>query len=213
MRILVLAVALAAAAALPAASGADNPQLVGTVGPGFTITLADSGGKAVQHLDAGTYDLVVHDLSDLHDFHLFGPGVDVATTVDFQGDRTFTVTLADGIYTFLCDPHGDAMLGKFTAGSVTELPKPKPQAPTNITARIGPGASIAFPAKLPPGRYSIAVRDLSSKDNLHLRGPGVNRRTGVAFRGNLRWSVNLVAGRYRAWSDAHPKLARTVTVS
>ena len=213
MRIFVLAAVLAAAAALPSGSGADNPQLVGTVGPGFTITLADSGGKAVQHVDTGTYDVLVHDLSDLHDFHLFGPGVDVATAVDFQGDRTFTVTLADGVYTFLCDPHGDAMMGKFTVGTVTELPKPKPQAPTNVTARVGPGASIAFPAKLVAGRYAIAVRDLSKKDNLHLRGPGVNKRTGVAFRGAVRWSVTLSAGRYRAWSDAHPKLARTVNVS
>src|SRR5215210_4662931 len=108
MRTFALLLALAAAAALPAATHADNPQLVGTVGPGYTIYLVDASGKAVQALDAGTYDLVLHDRSDVHNFHLFGPGVDATTTVDFVGDRTFTVTVRDGgSYSFVCDPHSD----------------------------------------------------------------------------------------------------------
>src|SRR5215210_5640425 len=60
MRTFVLLVALAAAALLPAATRADNAQLVGTVGPGYTISLVDAAGKSVESLEPGTYDLVVH---------------------------------------------------------------------------------------------------------------------------------------------------------
>ena len=59
----------------------------------------------------------------------------------------------------------------------------------------------------------ITVHDLSAADNLHLKGPGVDRKTGVAFRGTVKWTVTLKAGTYRAGSDAHKSLAHTVKVS
>src|SRR3982751_5275312 len=105
MRTFALAFALAAAALLPAATAADNPQLVGTTGPGFDISLVDGSGSDVHHLDPGTYDLLVHDRADIHNFHLTGPGVNVSTEIDFTGDWKAQVTLKDGTYTFLCDPH------------------------------------------------------------------------------------------------------------
>jgi Copper binding proteins, plastocyanin/azurin family len=213
MRTLALAFALVAAALLPAATAADNPQLVGTVGPGFDISLVDGAGNDVHHLDPGTYDLLVHDRADIHNFHLTGPGVNVSTEIDFTGDWKAQVTLRDGTYTFLCDPHNTAMRGTFTVGTppTTTVAKPKPK-PKAIAARVGPGATLAFPAKLASGRYVVTVRDLSARDNLHLKGVGVNRKTGVAARGTTRWTVTLVSGRYRVWSDAHPKVVRTVTV-
>jgi plastocyanin len=214
MRMLGLAAALIAAVGLPAAAGADKAQLVGTVGPGFTITLTDAAGAPVQHLDPGTYELVVHDLADVHDFHLAGPGVDAATTVSFEGDQTFTITLQDGVYTFQCDPHADSMVGTFSVGSA-KAPSPTlaPKLVKTLGARVGPGGAVAFPAKLAAGTYDVTVRDLSKRENLHLRGTGVNRRTGVPFRGTVKWRITLAPGRYRAWSDAHPNLARTVTVT
>jgi hypothetical protein len=217
MRTFALLTGLAAAALLPAATRADNPQLVGTVGPGFTITLVDSAGKAVEQLEPGTYDLVVHDLAAIHNFHLSGPGVDVSTAVDFVGDRTFTIDVRDGTYSYVCDPHSTAMAGKFTVAS--DYGSSGPTTTTgkvtvkSIAARVGPGRTLTFPGKLAHGKYLITVRDASATDNVHLRGPGVNRRTGVAFRGTAKWSVTLKAGRYRAWSDAHPSLARTVAVT
>ena len=210
MRTLALAFALAAAALLPAATAADNPQIVGTVGPGFDISLMDASGNDIHHLDPGTYDVQIHDRSDIHNFHLTGPGVNVSTDIDFVGDRTVTVTLKDGTYTFLCDPHNTAMRGTFIVGTPPVTPVVKPKA---IAARVGPGATLAFPAKLAAGRYVVTVRDLSARDNLHLKGVGVNRKTGVAARGTTRWTVTLISGRYRVSSDAHPKLARTVTVT
>ena len=102
-----LAVALPASAALP--------KLVGTVGPGFTITLT-KGGTKVRSLKPGKYTLVVRDRSEDHNFHLTGPGVNKATGVEAVGTRTFTVTLKRGTYRFLCDPHPDSMKGSFRVG-------------------------------------------------------------------------------------------------
>ena len=122
MRSLTLAVVVLLSIAVAAGVGAaraDAPQLVGTVGTNdaFTIGLVDGSGASVRNLDPGTYTLLVHDRSSLHDFHLTGPGgVDVATDVDSIGDQTFTVTLVAGTYRFVCDPHSTTMKGSFTVG-------------------------------------------------------------------------------------------------
>ena len=99
-------------------------MLTGDVGDGdgFVITLVDASGAKVKHVAAGTYTLVVHDRSVHHNFHLTGPGVDVATDVEGVGDQTFTITLVDGVYRYVCDPHAVTMRGLFTVGSVTAPP-------------------------------------------------------------------------------------------
>ena len=79
--------------------------------------------------------------------------------------------------------------------------------------RIGPGPSLTAPARLAKGRYAITVRDASATDNLHLKGPGVDRKTGIAFKGQTHWTVTLKAGSYRVFSDAHHTLTRTIRVS
>jgi hypothetical protein len=218
MRIALIAAAVTVAACLIAVAptGADSGQLVGSVGPGFGISLKDSSGVAVKHLDPGTYTLLVHDLSEEHNFHLTGPGVDVATDVGFTGDQTFTITVTNGTYNFVCDVHSSVMHGLFTAGTTppptttttTPAPAPKP-----VSLRVGPGRSLTAPARLAKGRYAITVRDASATDNLHLKGPGVDRKTGVAFKGQAHWTVTLKAGSYRVFSDAHHTLTRTIRVS
>ncbi len=87
--------------------------LDGTVGPGFEIQLSRDG-EPVTILTPGTYTLTIDDQADSHDFHLTGPGVDVATDVSFTGTKTFTITVADGTYHFQCDPHASSMNGDFT---------------------------------------------------------------------------------------------------
>jgi plastocyanin len=210
MRILILAVVVAAMT-FAGPTAADNPGLVGTVGPGYSISLATAAGTHVSTLDPGTYSLVVHDMSDIHNFHLTGPGVNVATDIDFVGDKTFTITVADGKYVYLCDAHPASMVGRFTGG--TPAPTPTPVPTKAIAARVGPGKTLVFPARLAKGKYAISVRDLSARDNLHLKGPGVDRKTGVAFKGAAKWTVTLKTGTYRVWSDAHKTLARTVKVA
>jgi plastocyanin len=91
------------------------PNLVGTVGPGFTITLTKGGAK-VAKVKAGKYSIAVNDLSGSHNFHLVGPGVNKSTSVAGTGKITWTVTLQKGkTYRFRCDPHASFMNGSFKA--------------------------------------------------------------------------------------------------
>ena len=219
MRIAFLLAAGAAALLLAAPTSADNPMIIGTVGPGFSISLKDPAGNAVTQLDPGTYTLLVHDLSDLHNFDLSGPGgVSAKTDVEFIGDQTFTVALVEGRYTFVCDVHPTLIHGDLTVGNPPPLPPPpppKPRAPKAkpITAHVGPGKAFAFPKTLAVGKYVITVHDLSAVDDLHLKGPGVNKKTGVAFRGTVKWSVSLKAGTYHVGSDPHKSLSHAVKVA
>jgi hypothetical protein len=114
-RISLLLLPALAALAFAGASQAANPKLTGVVGPGFTITLKDSSGKKVSKLKAGSYSLTVQDKSNIHNFHLSGPGLNkVVTSVSFKGNKTVTVTLKKGTYKYVCDPHASIMKGSFT---------------------------------------------------------------------------------------------------
>jgi plastocyanin len=90
---------------LAAPTTAAVPRLVGTTGPGFTITLKRNGVK-VKTLRPGKYTLVVADKSSAHNFRIKGPRLNRAvTSVGFTGSKTVTVTLRVGRYTYQCDPH------------------------------------------------------------------------------------------------------------
>ena len=101
--------------ALGASASAASKTLTGTAGPGFTITL-ESGSAAVKTLTPGAYTIVVHDKSNIHNFHLFGPGVNKKSTVPAVGTTTWVVKLAKGTYHFVCDPHKTIMKGQFVVG-------------------------------------------------------------------------------------------------
>ena len=115
MRRTIRAVALsgmaAAVLAVPVTATAAT-KLTATVGPGFTISLKKGGAK-VTRLTAGTYTVVVSDKSNIHDFHLTGPGVNKKTSVGKLGTTTWTVTLKKGTYKYVCDPHSTTMKGSF----------------------------------------------------------------------------------------------------
>ena len=114
LRLILAAFAAAALLAVPvslAASAATT--LTGTVGPGFTITLKKGSAK-VTKLTPGKYTLKVTDKSNIHDFHISGPGLNkVVTSVGFVGSKTISVTLKKGTYKFVCDPHASFMKGTF----------------------------------------------------------------------------------------------------
>jgi plastocyanin len=100
-----------AAGTTPSASSA---VLLGTVGPGFDISLTMENGDQIAALKPGTYTIKVDDKSDIHNFHLTGPGgVDESTSVSETGNTTWTVTLVDGKYHYQCDPHASQMNGDF----------------------------------------------------------------------------------------------------
>jgi len=210
-----LLIGAAFAAFLLGAGGAraDNPGLVADVGLGdsYAISLKDANGAAVKHLDAGTYKVVVHDHSSIHNFHLDGPGVDVATDVESVETKTFTVSLVDGTYFFQCDAHVGQMHGSFTVGAVT-APRPPP---AKLAGSIGPGKTFALrrPSGLAGGAAVVTVADRLATDGFRLAGPGVSKATGVTFRGTVTWKVTLRAGRYSFGSVKRPALRRSFTIS
>ena len=115
MKIICTLLAVVAVALLATATAApmSHPQLTGTVGAGFTISLTQNG-KAVKTLKAGAYTLVVSDKASIHNFQLEGPGLDRAlTSVPFVGTKTVTVTLRKGTYKYYCAPHESSMHGSF----------------------------------------------------------------------------------------------------
>ena len=110
------AFALAATTALVLAVSSEAKttptRLTAADGPGFTITLTKAG-KLVRTLKHGTYRIVVHDESGIHNFHLTCPGVSKTTGVSGTGTTTWTVKLRKGTYTYVCDPHAQSMRGTF----------------------------------------------------------------------------------------------------
>ena len=116
MRRRLLALPLAAAivvAGTGAGAQAATPTLSATVGPGFTISLKKSGRK-VTSLRAGSYKIRVSDRSNIHNFHITGPGgLNRRTGVSSTGTTTWTVRLRRGTYRYVCDPHATMMKGSF----------------------------------------------------------------------------------------------------
>jgi hypothetical protein len=227
---LVLTVAAAAMGGVAAAVAlADGTPLHGSVGPGFAISLKDGSGATVSHLDPGAYALTVDDLSDMHNFHLTGPGVDVGTTVEGTGEQTFALTLVDGTYSFICNAHPLSMKGSFTVGTAAPpppttppptTPEPMPPAPSTrinvgvadhvLTLRNAGGSAVR---RLRAGSYVFKVSDRSKTQNVHVVGAGVNRRTGIGFTGTVTWRMNLKKGTLVYRSDARPAGFRAVTVT
>jgi hypothetical protein len=65
---------------------------------------------------------------------------------------------------------------------------------------------------LEAGRYTVTVRDGSATRDFHLVGPGVNRRTGLGFRGTRRWTIDLRRGTYSYRSDQPRSRRRSFVV-
>jgi plastocyanin len=201
-------VTLLAALVLPSAvAQADNPKLVAVVGTNdaFVISLRDGDGNAVTQLAPGTYDIAVSDRSESHNFHLKGPGVDQSTPIGEKQETTWTVTIGDGRYTYVCDAHSSQMRGYFLAGALT---------PIAFTGSVGPKKSISLkPRSALPGPAIVTVNDRSKTDNFHLTGPGVNKKTGVKTRGKVTWTVTLRPGVYSYRSDKTKKLRGSFVVN
>ncbi|HET9287746.1 MAG TPA: hypothetical protein VFO26_09330 [Gaiella sp.] len=213
-----------AALVLAGVAGAQETKLFGTVGPGFTISLRDAQGQPVTRLDPGEFEIQVDDRSAEHNFHLRGPGVDVSTAVETTGEQTFKVTLVDGRYTFVCDPHAPVMRGAFDVGASTTPPPPPPPPPpapaptatpsakvgARLTLAVGPGATISLKTAagkrvtlLRPGAYTVVARDRSKIHNARLRGAGAAKVTGVGFVGTRTWRVVLRKGTLVVQCDPH----------
>jgi plastocyanin len=217
-----LALVLGVTALLLASGGQATPgqstTLHARVGPGFSISLTTEAGARVTHLDSGTYDIEVQDLSDEHNFHLLGPGVDKATEVGDSGTVTWTVTVRDGTYRYQCDPHQGTMNGSFTVGNAPPTPPPSPGGGGAVTSKTklvltsGPGFTITLKTSagktvktMKTGTYTLVVRDRSRIHDAHVVAPGFDRRTTpLTFTGTQTWKVKLARpGTFRFLCDPH----------
>jgi len=221
-RVLLVAALLLAGALLAASGSAARPvqetTLFGSIGDAG-ITVRDAQGTRVTHLDPGSYRLEVDDESDFHNFHLQGPGVDVSTGVEFVGKLSFTISLSDGQYLYVCDVHPISLRGSFAVGSTpapTPTPPPKPTGgvvtpASKLVLTAGPGFTITLKTsrgatvkKLRTGTYTVTVRDRARIHDAHLVAPGFDRRTTVPFVGTQTWRVKLKRpGTLRFLCDPH----------
>jgi NitT/TauT family transport system substrate-binding protein len=102
-------------------------------------------------------------------------------------------------------------------GVISTLPNMTQLAPSSIRTgtatgllegTVGTGRSLtlkqagAAAKVVDPGKYLIIVKDTSKRLSFHLRGPGLNKATGIAKKGTYRWSVTLKPGRYTYRSDS-----------
>lgn len=78
-----------------------------------------------------------------------------------------------------------------------------------LTGEVGPGFTIELKQgskdvkTLKAGTYRIKVEDKASIHDFHLKGPGVNKATGVTFTGETTWTVKLKKGTYTYQCDPH----------
>ena len=80
---------------------------------------------------------------------------------------------------------------------------------TGLTGEVGPGYSIEVKKAgkdlktIEAGTYRIKVEDKAAIHNFHLIGPGLNKKTGISFKGDATWTIKLKPGRYTYQCDPH----------
>jgi len=177
-----LAVAGYVAATVVAGSGrAAGPVLDASVGPGFTISLTQSG-VPVTALAPGAYTIDVSDMASIHNFHLQGPGVDKATSVPGTGSDTWDITLSEGEYSFQCDPHAPYMNGSFsvmtapttsTATTTTATPTSTTTTGTTTTAATTATAPATSTTTNAPAAVTHATAPLVQSVRVQVPRPRV----------------------------------------
>ena len=81
-----------------------------------------------------------------------------------------------------------------------------------LVGEVGPGFTIEVEKAgkdlktIKAGTYKIKVEDKSSSHNFRLKGPGLNKKTSVAFKGETTWTITLKPGRYTYQCDPHAAL-------
>lgn len=119
---LAVAALIAAGFAFPAAARPANPILIGKVGfhNRYVITLTLPNGHRVTSLAPGTYTLVVHDYSSIHNFALGSQTQNkrlLTTGIPWIGTRSYTLHLTPGRYAYACSAHFRTMNGTFVVRS------------------------------------------------------------------------------------------------
>lgn len=85
----------------------------------------------------------------------------------------------------------------------------KKKKPPLISGEVGPSFSIevkkggADMETVRHGTYRLKVEDKATIHNFHLIGPGVNKKTGISFKGDQTWTITLKKGTYTYQCDPH----------
>jgi plastocyanin len=74
---------------------------------------------------------------------------------------------------------------------------------TKITGTVGPGFTISMKKPTKAGKYTLVVSDKSSIHDFHLKGPGVNVKTGVGTKGSKTFTITVKKGKYTFVCDPH----------
>lgn len=71
---------------------------------------------------------------------------------------------------------------------------------------VGPGFSIGTSSKtVAAGKVKLVVSDKAAIHSFHVRGPGVNVKTGIGAIGTKTFTITLKKGAtYRFFCDVHP---------
>ena len=107
-----------------------------------------------------------------------------------------------------------AVLGAFTLAVPASGTPGLPELTAKVTARSisltdADGQRVT---RLAPNYYRFLVKDLTRRQNFHLVGPSVNKRTKVPTTTTTSWTAYLRPGIYTYRSDKRPSLSGTFTV-
>ena len=80
---------------------------------------------------------------------------------------------------------------------------PVAAATPKLPGNVGPGHTISMKKPTKAGKYTLVVSDKSDEHNFHLKGPGVNVKTGVANKGSKTFAIKVVKGKYTFVCDPH----------
>ena len=91
--------------------------------------------------------------------------------------------------------------------------------PPKLFAVVGPAKQLSLKdahgklvASLKPGWYTLEIKDSTDTRTFRLRGPGINKGTGVEFEGAAIWGVNLRQGKYSYLSGGKGSPSKTFSV-
>ena len=156
----------------------------------------------------GAYTIRVVDDATEHNFHLSGPGADMATSTGETSSPTWSVTLQPGsTYKFQCDTHSDFMYGVFqTSGSATSSGGSSSGGSSTGSSSSGSSSST--------GSSTSSTKSAASTPAASLRGTlaGAVRSAGkltLALQGKA--VSKLKAGRYKI-SVADKSAARSFVI-
>jgi plastocyanin len=95
------------------------------------------------------------------------------------------------------------------AAALIAVPANAKSSAVMLKGEVGPGFKIEVEKAgrdlktIKAGTYKIKVEDKASIHNFHLLGPGLNKKTGVPFKGETTWTIKLKPGKYTYQCDPH----------